>query len=147
MSLEENKAIFRKAMEALNERNLDALDEFVATDCVDHALQVRGLEELKQNRIEVFKSFPDWHIAIEDLIAEGDSVWAHVTVTGTHKGEYSVLPVAPTGKKITESDIDKWRVVDGKIVEHSKGVNDEMNVLKQLGIIDYTEDGKKLFPG
>jgi len=146
MSLEENKAVLRKVMEALNERNWDALDEYVATDYVDRALKVQGLEELKQNRIEVFKSFPDWHVTIEDLIAEGDRVWAHVTVTGTHKGEYSLLPVAPTGKKITDSDIDKWRIVDGKIVEHFLGVDDQMDVFKKLGIIEYTEKGKKLFP-
>jgi len=144
VSLEENKAVFRKAIEAVNKRDWDALRESGATNYVDHALRVQSLEEFIQNRIEVFKSFPDWHMAIKDLIAEGDRVWAYATVTGTHKGEY--LGLEPTGKKITIDIVDIFRIVDGKMVEHFKGVNDEMDFRKQLGLIEYTEKGKKLFP-
>lgn len=35
MSLEENKAIVRKFIDAYNKRNLDLVDDFVAQDYVD----------------------------------------------------------------------------------------------------------------
>jgi hypothetical protein len=40
MSLEENKAIVRKFIEAYNKRNLDAFDDLLAPDYVDHTSQV-----------------------------------------------------------------------------------------------------------
>jgi predicted ester cyclase len=62
----------------------------------------------------------------------------------THTGEF--LGVAPTGKKITLYGIVTWRIVDGKIVEKGPQVWDFMDIYKQLGIIEYTEKGRKLFP-
>jgi predicted ester cyclase len=53
--------------------------------------------------------------------------------------------VAPTGKKITLRAIVTWRIVDGKIVEKASQVWDFIDIYKQLGIIEYTEYGKKLF--
>ena len=64
-------------------------------------------------------------------------------VTETHTGEYRGL--APTGKKITLTDVDICRIVDGKVVE-AESVNDFLDFFKQLGVIEYTETGKKLFP-
>ena len=55
--------------------------------------------------------------------------------TATHKGEYRGL--APTGKKVTETGVLIWRIVDGKIVEKESAVYDELDFLKQLGVIEY----------
>jgi len=63
--------------------------------------------------------------------------------TGTHKGEYRGL--APTGKKITWEAISIYRIVDGKVAELLCAIA-ELSFLKQLGVIEYTEKGKKLFP-
>ena len=142
MSLEENKAIVRRFIEAYNKRNLDSLDEFMAPDYFDHTHQV-GPEGVKQLMNMGFKAFPDWHETIEDIIAEGDKVWVRVTYTGTHTGEWRGL--APTGKKITAMAVDIYRIVNGKLVEY-RNVTDSLYFLKQLGAIEYTEKGKKLFP-
>ena len=40
MSLEENKALVRKMIEAYNKHTLDWFDEFIAPDYVDHTNQV-----------------------------------------------------------------------------------------------------------
>jgi len=63
----------------------------------------------------IFKSFPDFHRTIEDIIAEGDKVWIRIKMTGTHKGDFRGL--APTGKKITVRTANTYRIVNGKIVE------------------------------
>jgi len=142
MSLEENKAIVRRFIEAYNKRNLDLVDDLVAPDYVDHTNQV-GREGLKQLFDMGFKGFPDWHETIEDIIAEGDKVWVRLAYTGTHKGEF--LGLAPTGKKITAKDVDIYRIVNGKLAEYWS-VTDNVNILKQIGAIEYTEKGKKIFP-
>ncbi len=67
MSLEENKAIVRRFIEAYNKRNLHLFDDLVAPDYVDHANQIRGVESLKQVMNMGFKGVPDWHETIEDI--------------------------------------------------------------------------------
>jgi len=134
MSLKENKTIVRRLFEAFNKQDLALLDELIAPDYVDHPRQLRGLESYKQHLTMFYKSFPDSHETIEDIIAEGDKVWIRVKGTGTHTGEYRGL--APTGKKITWEAVDIWRIVDGKVVELWYAVV-ELDFYKQLGVIEY----------
>ena len=150
MSLEENKAIIRGLIEAFNKHNVALLDEFIAPDFVDAPntpFELRGLERYKEFEAMFFKGFPDYSETIEDIIAEGDKVWIHFKVTGTHTGEWNLfgIPLAPTGKKITYTGVGIWRIVDGKIVER-KSIRDPLVFLTQLGLIEPTEKGKKLFP-
>ena len=142
MSLEENKAIVRRFIEAYNKRNLDVFDDLLAPDYFDHTSKV-GPEGLKQLMNMAFKAFPDFHETIEDIIAEGDKVWVRITFTGTHTGKW--MGIAPTGKKVTTEMVDIFRIVNGKLVEY-RDVNNNLDFLRKLGIIEYTELGKKLFP-
>jgi len=142
MSLEKNKAVVRRAIEALNKQDLSSLDDLVAPNYFDHTDQ-QGLKQHKQSLAMFFKGFPDCHWTIEDIIAEGNKVWARVTYTGTHTGEY--LGFAPTWKKISYKSVTIKRVVDGRMVE-GWTINDMLGFLKQIGAIEYTEKGEKLFP-
>ena len=139
MSLEENKAIVRRFIEAYNTQNLDLWDDLVAPDYIDHILQVEGLENLKQNYSDFFKGFPDTHSTIEDIIAEGDKVCLRYTNTGTHTGKYQGL--APTGKKFKTKSVEIYRIVDGKIVEGWTILDwfTHKDFSKQQGVIEYKE--------
>ena len=119
MSLEDNKAIIHRLVEAFNKHNVDLLDEFIAPDFVDHTIQLQGLENYKKFESMFIKGFPDYHQTIEDIIAEGDNVWIHFKVTGTHTGEWNLfeVPLSPTGKKITYTGVGIWRIVNGKVME------------------------------
>lgn len=147
MSVGENKAIVRKFIEAYNNRNLDIFEELVAPDYIDHSHQLQNREDFKQLFTAAFNGFPDWHETIEEIIAEEDMVWVRVTATGTHTGAWNFLGVqlSPTGKKVTMPMVFIWRIANGKLVE-GKGVDDSVDFFKQLGIIEYTEKGKELFP-
>jgi predicted ester cyclase len=141
MSLEENKAIVRRFVEAYNERKLDLIDDFVAPNYLDHTNKV-GREGLRQLFDVGLIAFPDWHETIEDIIAEGDKVWVRLSYTGTHKGEF--MGLAPTGKKITSKAVDIYRIVDGKLAEYWN-VTDNVNIFRQIGAIEITEKGKNAF--
>ncbi len=142
MTLEENKAIVRRFIEAYNKHYLSTFHDFVAPDYVDHTNQV-GPEGVKQVFNMAFKAFPDWHETIEEIIAEGDKVWVRLTYTGTHTGEFFGL--APTGNKITATAVAMYRIDNGKLVE-GRFITDTLGMNKQIGAIEYTEKGKKLFP-
>jgi len=123
MSLEKNKALVRKANEAINKRDLTVLDEFMAPDYVDHTNQLRGRENVKQFYTMAFKDFPDLYKTIEDIIAGGDKVWVRFKNTATD----------PTGKKIELASVNIFRIVNGKVVEGWGGVIQIMSVPKVTG--------------
>jgi len=107
MSLEKNKALVRKGNEAINRKDLTVLDEFMAPDFVDHTNQLNGREAVKQLYTKTFKDAPDFHRAIEDMVAEGDKVWVRFRVTAT----------APSGQKIEVTTVSMLRIVNGKAQE------------------------------
>jgi steroid delta-isomerase-like uncharacterized protein len=86
--------------------------------------------------MEVFRvlrqAFPDLHITVQDLIAEGDKVVCQNTVTGTHEGEFLGIP--PTGNAVSYDEIFIMRFVNGRIVEAS-GVVDVLSQLRQIGAL------------
>lgn len=136
MSIEANKTIVRRIIEAINQQNLASLDALVAPDFVYHTAtqQLQGLGRMKQLVEEELKGFPDLCVTIEDLIAEGDTVWVRLTETVTHTGDFRGL--APTGKKLTYAAVAIWRILDGRVVE-GWGVYDQLEFLKELGVLDY----------
>ena len=107
MSLEKNKIIVRKGIEALNRKNLSVLDEFMASDYIDHTNLLHSREEVKQLYMGTFKDYPDFRRTIKDIIAEGDKVWVRFKISGT----------SLSGEKIELASVNIFRIVNGKVVE------------------------------
>ena len=68
MSVEENKAIVRRAMEE-SPGNIDLLDKVVAPDAAFGGS--RGLDAYKHVVSEWVTGFPDGKFVVEDVIAQG----------------------------------------------------------------------------
>jgi C-1 hydroxylase len=143
MSSEKNKSIVRGFIEAYNRRDLSLFDDYVAPDYVDHTNQIKGRENLRQLIQMGFKAFPDWYETIEDIIAEEDKVWVRLSYAGHHAGEWRGLP--PTGKKLTLTAVDIYRIVDDRLAEYWN-VTNALDFFGKLGAIEFTEKGKSLFP-
>ena len=135
MSTKENEAIERRFFEAMNERNVAALDKLLADKFVDHSPS-GGLtpdrEGTKQFFTMAFAAFPDFHSTLEDMITAGDKVVSRFTASGTHKGEWMGIPA--TGKRMTSPGISIHRMAGGKIVDNWVSM-DMLGVLQQLGVI------------
>ena len=146
MSSEENKAVVRKFIASYNSRNLDAFDQLVAPDYVDHTHMQKGREQFRNLFTTAFEAFPDWYEQIEEIVAEGEMVWVRVTATGTHTGKWKFggVPIPPTGRTLTLRMVFIWRVVNGRLAE-GREVDDSMEFLRQLGLIEYTALGRKVF--
>ncbi len=133
---EENKAVVRRMLEeAINQRNMDVLDEIFAPEFVDHTAvpgQAPGVEGLKQFFAMMDAGFPDFHAVVEDVIAEGDKVAVRFTFHGTHQSEFMDIP--PTGRRVAMPGIDILRVVDGKVAE-LWGQEDVLGMMRQLGAV------------
>jgi steroid delta-isomerase-like uncharacterized protein len=140
MTIEQNKALVKRAWdEVFNQKKLTVVDELFTSDYIYHGPQgqeFRGTESLKQLLSHYLEAFPDLHIDIEDLIAEGDKVVSRVISRGTHKGE--LQGIAPTGKKVSLRTIMISRIAGGKFAEDWES-RDDLGMLQQLGIIPPSE--------
>ena len=102
-----------------NNKELDAADELVAEDCIDHSGfpgQPPGRDGMKQRWAGMFDAFPDFHITIDDLVAQGERVAMRATGCGHHLGEF--VGIAATGCEVVFTEINISRVVGGRMVEH-----------------------------
>jgi len=111
------------------------IDELVQPDALISTplpIEATGAELLKEVFAKLHAAFPDLHVTVEDLIAEGDKVVGRNTVTGTHRGEYMGLPA--TGRSITYNEIFICRFAGGRIAQ-TWGVVDVLSQLRQLGAI------------
>jgi predicted ester cyclase len=142
MSTKDLEAFERRFFKEWNKGKAAAMkviDEACASSVVWHSgngPDIRGLKDYKKSMGDFFDAFPDNHLTIEDVIAEGDKATVRYTITGTHKGEY--MGVAATNKKITLMAIEIDRIVGGKYVE-SWITYDTFSMMQQLGIIPETQ--------
>jgi steroid delta-isomerase-like uncharacterized protein len=137
VSLEPNKELVRRLYEeAFNEGDLDLVDELVAPDVVTHNPIIldapTGPDSIRGGLEMIRKAFPDFHVEVEDLIAEGDRVAALLTMSGTNEGDYR--RGGATGKRGTMRAFFIWRIADGKLAE-SWGLADRFGFLQELGIV------------
>ena len=125
MSTQTNRFVVHRVLEEFWQRyggNDAVLDECFAEDYINHELSqppVHGLSAYKEWAIGVRnawgKAFPDYFIAIDDLVAEGDKVAKRWTFRGTHRDEF--LGVAATGKEVTMRAVTIYCFSGGKVQE------------------------------
>jgi len=132
---EQNKAIFRAIPEkVVNTGNLDAADHYFAQDFVDHTTPAglpNGLAGFKAYITRLRSAFPDLHLTVEEVVAEGETVVVRATARGTMTGDF--LEMKATGKTATWTEIHIGRLADGKVVEHWATI-DQLGMLQQLGL-------------
>ena len=133
MTTDDNKALVQQFFEqVINQRNLAALNQFVPPGGVNHTVPPGMPQETNQLVGQYLNAFPDGQVTVEDLLADGDKVVAHVSFHGTHQG--ALRGIAPTGKPITLMGIHIFRIANGKVVEHW-GLMDRLAALQQLGVV------------
>jgi predicted ester cyclase len=75
---------------------------------------------------------PDFHMTIEDLVADGDFVANRFTTRGTNTGPLMGIP--PTGRTMVVHGQELHRIQDGKLAE-SWICDDVPSIMVQLGIL------------
>ena len=140
---EANKALVRRHFEEIfNRKNLEVCDEMMAEDYVEHAAapfsesapgRVNGPQAMRQTAEWLLAQFPDLHITIEAILAEGDTVAARILSEGTNLGPLNGV-VPPTGKRFSARQSHWFRVEDGKLAEHW-ATREDLPTMLQLGIV------------
>src|SRR5215207_1826899 len=113
MTAEDNKNVIRRLFADVWTGNVAAADLYYGPGALR--------DGTKQFASDLYRAVPDWHVTIEDLVAEGDKVVVRWTGRGTHLGEWDGSPA--TGRSVTTTGIDIERLVDGFIVEEDGEVD------------------------
>jgi len=114
MTTEEAKDFVRQHFEDfVNRQDLSAADRNFSQDYQEHGSDVPpglppGPEGPKQYLAAAFRRFPDIHVTIEDIVAEGDKVvvrntWRAMDQQAGHRIEFAGIVI--------------WRIVGGKLAE------------------------------
>ena len=116
----EGIAIVRRFVEFLNEGNEAALEALVANDYVCHvagglAAGAEGPEVWRRRAGALRTAFPDYHITIEELLADADKVVMRYRGQGTHCGP--LFGARPTNAVVTYTGIAIFRISGGKLAE------------------------------
>lgn len=119
--------------EVLNRGDLDAIDQLIAEDFVDHE-EMPGIPNTREgvrDWVQLMRgAFPDLTVTINSMVAEGDEVWVQMTMRGTQDGPFLHIP--PSGRRVEVSGFDRVRVRNGQAIEHW-GITDNLALLGQLG--------------
>jgi hypothetical protein len=135
VSAEANKELVRRFVEEVaNQHRADLMPE-LCTD--DHTLYhpaiprtAHGIAEYRWALDPVWQAWPDHHLEIEDIVAEGDRVAMRAIVTATNTGE--MRGAKPTGKSTRSTVVATYRIRDGKLSE-TRVVEDVMTMLHDAG--------------
>jgi predicted ester cyclase len=118
---EANKQLVRRWYEEVwNQQSEAAIDAMFHRDGISYGFPspesaLKGPEDFKIIHSNFCGAFPDLHVTVEDLIAEGDKVAARWTVTMTHLGDH--LGIRPSGVKASLTGTSIVVIKDGMIRE------------------------------
>ncbi len=121
--------------EVVNKHNVNAIDSFASPAYLEHQYDTHydsDRKGIKKAFTDYFNSFPDMHVKVNFMMAEGDLVTAQITTTGTNTG--SIYGQKATNKKFEINGVDITRFKNGKVEEHW-GYAEEGKLLTQLGLI------------
>lgn len=88
-----------------------------------------GMQQLIKT---IHVAFPDWRVQIVDCIAEENTVVIRWQGQVTHLGVFQGIPA--TGKQITVSGINIYRVIDGRVAAEWEQTN-SLGMLLQMGVL------------
>ena len=140
---EANKELVRRHFEEIfNRKNLAVCDEIMAEDFVEHGVapfaqsapgRVNGPQAMRATAEWLLAQFPDLHMTIEAMIAEGDTVAVRILSEGTNLGALNGV-VPPTGRRFRARQSHWFRVAENKLVEHW-ATREDLPVMLQLGVL------------
>jgi steroid delta-isomerase-like uncharacterized protein len=139
MSTETNKATARLEAEQFEGRGiLSIADEVMAPNYQLHFAGFPTLDrEGHKQVIEAFGSaFPDLKIVVTRQVADGDYVANHISLSGTHEGNFQGVPA--TGRAVAVTGLNLMRFENDKLAE-LWGYLDTVGLMQQIGAMPSPE--------
>jgi predicted ester cyclase len=127
------KDVVVKVNQAIDNGNVDALDNLITENAIDHQMDTSlskkpGLAGIKEMLGMYHKIIPDMKTSIHSIAVSGDTAFAYFTSTGTPTKPFMGMPA---NIQITTNGVDVMRFEGNKIAEHwgFMDVNDMMKMM------------------
>src|SRR5437764_4642910 len=129
-----NAELVRWAFDVLNDHDTSPLRQFWTGDTVERFPDraCRGADEIAAYFEEAFRALPDFHMEVLAIAEQGDDVFVHWRLTGTHLGR--LQGIEPTGKRVEIDGMDHFVLRDGTVISNFV-VFDQMQYALQLGLL------------
>ncbi|GHO56149.1 ester cyclase [Ktedonobacter robiniae] len=96
-----------RAYEAINSRNVAALEEVFVPHIIRHAAGETGIKSVKKAVASAFTTFPEKRFIVEDVLVEDNKAALRVTIQGISTAPGQPLPTI----------LEIFRVENGQVVE------------------------------
>lgn len=129
MTIEQNKSIVRRYIEAINEGDLERLESLTSPEMFQY---------VKDTLEWIVATFADHRLKVTQIIAEDKEVAVRVDSSGRHIGEW--MGITPSGKSWNNYGVLFFRLQEGKIIDiwmlfdipnHVKELGGEIKVVLQ----------------
>jgi steroid delta-isomerase-like uncharacterized protein len=137
----DSKQQAQKSIDAFNSGKLDDWVSMVAEDAelvTPMAGTIKGRDAIKGHFVQMRETFPDAHIDVHKMIAEGNTVVVEYTFTGTHKGPMRTATgetIPPTNRTLTGPALDIGVIDDRGMLTSLRQYFDTARGLQQLGLM------------
>jgi len=135
MTTQENIKVVRHEFDAWNahdpERLAKVLDEKYVSESDTVPAPVNGRDGARQFMQIYLKAFPDIHLDVVQMLADGDFVVTRWTAKGTQRGDLMGIP--PTNRRVITNGCTVSQLRNGKVV-HEWLFWDTGHLMKQLGV-------------
>lgn len=124
--------VLRVKAQFWNGKDIAGLDETHHANAIGHDPSFPGppsYEAYKQSCLMYQVAFPDFHVTMHAVFAEGDKVVTRWTATGTQEGE--LLGIPASGRQVMFDGITIYRLADGKVAE-TWWAYDALGVVQQI---------------
>ena len=108
------RTLYLTYLERCNAHDIDGMLSFYTSTIKVNDVPMGPAAVAAQFKV-LFSAFPDWHWEMRNLVADGDYIAVHFTVTGTHRGAFQGIEA--TGRRVTISEFTFYRLEDGKFAE------------------------------
>ena len=120
MTIEDNKAVVSKWIDAWIANDIALLDELFAPNYSVNGIQI-GIEGVKKGLQFLHSVLVDISAEANEIVAENDKVVIRWTVRGRHAGNFMGIP--PTGLELELTGINIYQIVDHQIVANHEQTN------------------------
>lgn len=132
MSLEqENINLYLRFLKAMNAPNYDELDQIFEASFVDHhpGFDLNSFADYK-NALKAAYQAVKIQASLDEILAIDNKVITRATLTGKHMDLF--FGMKPTGKEVSWTTTEIWKIEQGQFVERW-AQDDLLGLVRQLG--------------
>ena len=140
MATAEHTAFVQAMLEAQNSGDPARWAALYAEDVTNHG-RPSGRTGIRRIFEALYTIFPDWHMELDDIVSDGSTVVAAMTMTGTHTGTSQVpvlggalVGLPATNRPVRVSHIHWYRLNNGLVQDH-RALRDDLGMMQQLGLV------------